>query len=98
MVWAGLMWSNSSNTVTVTNVTEIFVLLCWSPAPSLLTWSLTGALLLHPAVVGGAVSIAGQGDGGSGDADAGLSVLVVPDPTSRKVGGPASLGQLAHCA
>lgn len=76
----------------------MFLLRSWSPAPSLLTWSLTGALLLHPAVVGGAVSIAGQGDGGSGDADAGLSILVVPDPASRQVGGPASLSQLAHRA
>lgn len=49
-------------------------------APPPLTWALIGALLLHPAVVGGAVSIAGQSDGGARDADAGLSVLVVPDP------------------
>lgn len=68
------------------------------PCPSLLTWALIGALLLHPAVVGRAVSVAGQGDGGSGDADAGLSVLVVPDPASRQVGGPPSLCQLTHRA
>lgn len=75
---------------------------CWekvgSPAPSSLTWALIGALLLHPAVVGGAVSVAGQGDGRSCDADAGLSVLVVPDPAARQIRGPASLGQLTHRA
>lgn len=65
------------------------------PAP-LLTWPLIGALLLHPAVIAGAVSIAGQNHRGSGDADAGLSILVIPDPAARQVGGPAGLGQLAH--
>lgn len=62
------------------------------------TWALGGALLLHPAVVGGAVSVAGQRNVGASDADAGLSVLVVPDPAARQVCGPACLCQLAHCA
>ena len=62
------------------------------------TWALIGALLLHPGVVGGAVSVARQGDGGPCDADAGLPVLVIPDPASGQVGGPPGLGQLAHRA
>lgn len=77
------MWSNSAQRVNVNHLNVFVKVLRPRPAPpSLLTWALIGALLLHPAVVGGAVSIAGQGDGGSGDADAGLSVLVVPDPAS----------------
>lgn len=74
------MWSNSAQRVIVNHL-NVFVKVL-KPRPSLLTWALIGALLLHPAVVGGAVSVAGQGDGGSGDADAGLSILVVPDPAS----------------
>ena len=62
------------------------------------TWALGGALLLHPAVVGRAVSIAGQRGVGASDADAGLSVLVVPDPAARQVGGPACLCQFTHRA
>lgn len=57
-----------------------------------------GALLLHPVVVGGAVSIARQRDGRPGDADAGVPVLVVPDPAAGQVGGPSGLRQLGHCA
>lgn len=62
------------------------------------TWALAGALLLHPAVVGRAVSVAGQCNVGASDADAGLSILVIPDPATRQVGGPARFCQLAHRA
>lgn len=102
MVWAGLMWSSSERDTEALGrdlkqgqLRRGRKRIRQGVTP---TGAVLAALLVHPAVVGRAVSVAGQGDGGPRDADAGLPVLVVPDPAARQVGGPARLRQLAHRA
>lgn len=64
----------------------------------LLTRPLRGFLLFHPVVVGGVVPIVGKADPRPCDANAGVPVVVVADPSPRQVGRPPGFSKLAHSA
>lgn len=64
----------------------------------LLTRPLGCFLLFHPVVIGGVVPAVREADPRACDANAGVTVVVITDPSSREVGCPPGLGKFAHHA
>lgn len=63
-----------------------------------ITWSLCGFLLFYPIVVSGIIPVVGKGYPRPCDANAGVSIMVITNPSPRKVGGPPGFCKLAYCA
>ena len=64
----------------------------------LLTRPLRGFLLFHPVVVGRVVPVVGKADPRPRDANAGIPVVIITDPSPREVSRPPRFREFAHGA
>lgn len=60
--------------------------------------ALRGFLFFHPIVVGRVVSVVGKANPRPRDANAGVAIVVITDPSAREVSRPPGFGELAHSA
>lgn len=64
----------------------------------ILTRPLRGFLLFYPIVVGRVVPVVGKANPRPSNANAGVPVVIVTDPSSREISRPPGFGKLAHSA
>lgn len=64
----------------------------------LLTRPLRGLLLFHPVVVGRVVPVVGKANPRPCDANAGIPVVIITDPSPREVSRPPCFSEFAHGA